>query len=104
MYILNLIRERTSENLTITDTFFVNDFVVDAEKALRNAVAEYLNTKEGKRAIELTCNDFNWGDAIMGVPDKIWFKHGLSMDNEKVVIVKVNQDEILFEEVINVDE
>lgn len=95
MYIVNLIRERASEQEIYVDTFHVNDSVKDPEKALRDAVKEFLNTGEGIRSVSYTSNDFNWGDAINDVPDRIWAKHGLKFCSVNAVNIKVDQDEIL---------
>lgn len=97
MYIVNLIRERASENQIWIDTFQVDDSVTNPELALRNAVQEFLATEEGKKALEYTTKDFNWGDAVVYVPEEIWAKHGLKFQEVKSVDIKVNQDEVLYD-------
>lgn len=72
--------------------------VFDVEKALRDAVAEYLETDSGKKVVEYNCGDFNWGDAILNVPDVIWKNHGLIHLNSTAV-VSVNHDENLYRKI-----
>lgn len=97
--IVNLIRERISENEVWVDSFECDESVINPEQSMRAAVKEYLKTEEGKKAIKDTCNDFNWGDAVLYVPDKIWNKYGLyPLNRNKSIDIKVNQDEILFED------
>ena len=95
MYIANLVRERRCEDAIWIDTFEVDDSVPHAELAMRNAVKEFLATEEGKKAIEYTSHDFNWGDVVSFVPEKIWAKHGLRFQQVKSVDIFVNQDEVL---------
>jgi hypothetical protein len=96
MRILNLIRERSCENQTWIDTFSVEDYIQDPIAALRAAVQEFLTTSAGQRAVNYTCYDFNWGDAITYVPEIIWNKHGLYFNlNICSIDYKVNQDEVL---------
>lgn len=95
--VINLIRERQIENEFWVDSFEITGNDVNPEQALRNAVAEFLSTDAGKREVEQTCYDFNWGDAIMTVPDEIWRKHGLSLFKGSVITrdIHVDQDEVL---------
>lgn len=48
------------------------------EKAARAAVREYLSTGAGQKDVKTNNDWFNWGDAVVCVPSKIWDKHGLS--------------------------
>lgn len=101
-----LLRERAWEN-----AFWTDDFWVDANKTptidlFKAAVQEYLNTPDGMQEIKNTCEDFNWGDAVMYVPSDIWNKHGIYENIEDMpnltparrdsIILKVNQDEVLI--------
>lgn len=97
MYYANLVRERKCEDQTWIDTFEVEDFVENPERAIRDAVKEFLDTDEGKKALSYTCHDFNWGDAVVYVPEEIWKKHGLRFRTVKSVDVVVDQDEVLCE-------
>ena len=92
-----LVRERPNglEQDIWTDTFAHECSVNEVEQRLRDAVNEYLQTDEGKHQIELTCNDFNWGDAIMYVPQAIWQRHGLTLSAPVTMSIRVRQDEIL---------
>lgn len=54
----------------------VKDENLDIEKAARDACKEYCLTEEGKQVYEGNCNNFNWGDFDIYVPDKICEKHG----------------------------
>lgn len=101
-----LLRERPSE-----DEFWADDFWVDASKTpvidlFKAAVQDYLNTPDGIQDIDATCEDFNWGDAVMYVPSETWNKHGIYQHIEDIpnltparhdsVVLKVNQDEVLI--------
>lgn len=70
-----------------------------------------MNTEDGREEIKRTHEDFNWGDAMMRVPEETWNKHGIySAPRDKspsdlgLVIsseyphetIRVNQDEILI--------
>ena len=97
--IVRLTRVRPEENEAYTDLFFVSQQVEDVEAALRAAVEEFLTTPEGREAVEDTHHDFNWGDAIVYVPDEIWGKHGLKLLGEpNYETVFVDQDERLCPE------
>lgn len=92
---VTLIRERSWENES-----WINHFIVSSdnpEQKLRDAVKEYLQTDDGKKMIEATSYDFNWGDAINYVPDEIWEKHGVKPVYEsQAVTITVDQDEVLI--------
>lgn len=97
-----LVRHRSWESETWYDYFTYSNESTPAETSMRNAVADYLSTKEGEEAIEQTSRDFNWGDAVMYVPDEIWIKYGFTpVEHNKqfsfvnTVEVKVDQDEVL---------
>lgn len=77
---------------TSTPGIVVAEF--NAEQAMRDAVQEYLETSEAKKILEYNNYDFNWGDAILNLPDEIWNKHGLHpIKNNAVITVNVNHDE-----------
>ena len=61
MRTVTFIRERRCENEIFVDTFKVDDSVSDVEGAFRAAVREYLQTEDGKAAVEQACEDYNWG-------------------------------------------
>lgn len=97
---INLVRERRLPRGTemYVDTFEVEDGVKDPEQALRDAVKQFLKTEEGKKMIEYSAGDFNWGDAVMSVPNEVWKAHGLTMVETGIQDIVVNQDEVLCEE------
>lgn len=97
-----LIRERGWEETRWSDYFAVT--AEDPEQSFRTAIKEFLETEEGRAAIENSCDDFNWGDAMMVVPDEFWEKHGIrELSRGDIVTVQitehmeiyVRQDEIL---------
>ena len=95
-------RHRDWENTTWTDYCTVPQGI-DAEMALRAAIADFLLTDDGKQAIRDTMEDFNWGDAVMILPNETWEKHGVRFisPHEPVTImgrseVDVRQDEVLI--------
>lgn len=101
MKIINLIRERCCENEVWVDTFVAEDWVAEPENELREAVKEFLQTKEGLKSIKDTCGDYNWGDFMMDLPEEILKKHGLCMQYSELETtdIKVNQDEILCHDI-----
>lgn len=95
-------RERLWENMVWEDAFMIENSE-NPEQSFRNAIKEYLLTKEGLEAIKATSEDFNWGDGIVYVPESIWNKHGIYSLDEKVentpvpwLILRVTQDEVLI--------
>lgn len=94
-YTVNIIRERRSENEVWVDTFSVQDSVENPEAALRAAVEAFLKTEAGKKAIDQTCNDFNWGDAMVYLSAKDLAPYGLERVTGRTKDVLVNQDEVL---------
>lgn len=98
-------RERRSDNWRQEDYFIAAETVGQPEVALRETVREYLHTPGGQECIADT-DDFNWGDAIMSVPDDMWEKHGMRMVKGnrvysvtgEAIEVLVSQDEDLIED------
>ena len=72
--------------------------VFDIEKAFRDAVKEFLSTEEGQRIVNYNGGDFNWGDAVLNIPDEIWKNHGL-IHLESTAVVSVNHDENLYRKI-----
>ena len=108
---VTLIRDLYSEDETWSDVFWVDALKTPSKDLFMAAVEEFLNTPEGRQAIEDTSEDFNWGDAVMYVPEEIWNKHGIYSDDRDMtpaqrnfspissimpVTIKVDQDEILI--------
>ena len=61
---------------------------------LRNAVKDFLATKEGKEAVKETCEDFNWGDVFTYIPEEFFEKYGIHSSWASETLL-VNQDEVL---------
>jgi len=96
--IVAIVRLQHEEELIGLDLFLADDEVTDPAQAARDAVAEFLATDEGKKIVERTI-DFDWGHAMVYVPEDIWRKHGLlwPVDGQQAVVVVVDQDESLSE-------
>ncbi len=94
--IVNLVRHRVAESECYISSFNVEDDVDNVEQALRDAVNEFLSTDFGAKVIIQNNGHFNWGDAILYVPEFIWSKHGLhSIRHEESVDIIVDHDEEL---------
>lgn len=75
----------------------------EAETKIRTAILDYLSTDEGAGQVQLTCQDFNWGDAFNDVPDAFYQKHGIGvLDGTPASItgnhtsIEVIHDEVLL--------
>lgn len=81
------------------ESFQYDDGIQDPEKALRDAIREFINsdTEDAKKAKSYSCQSYNWGDAMSSVPDNFFVKHGLVRLNQNAVDVFVDHDEILCE-------
>lgn len=88
-------RRRDIEGELWVDSFLADDSVKNPELSIRSAVKEFLSTEVGKKAVKETMHDFNWGDAVIYVPEKIWNKYGLKFMDVTNVNVPVCQDEVL---------
>lgn len=110
--LVNIIRERPSENEEWINSFWVDAKQVPSVDLFRAAVSDFLRTKDGVQAIKDSCNDFNWGDAMLYVPQEIWKKHGIypvdlmhppkemglaPTPNNNPMTFTVDQDELLFD-------
>lgn len=101
-----LTRERRSERWSQTDYFVMDDNIKNPEEALRIAIYTYLFTEDAKDMIDYTCGDFNWGDAITTVDEKVLKAFGIEHKSDHkqyqlsgpIVEIKVNQDEVLIED------
>ena len=97
-----LTRERLSENQQWNDFFLVSTSN-DPEKRIREVVREYLLTDEGAEDIKDSCEDYNWGDVLMTIPESFWNQYGIQTisDGDQItfsnpIVMVVNQDEILI--------
>ena len=108
---VTLVRERPCENEQWADSFWVDAKVVPTVDLFREAVQFYLGTGDGLRDIKMTCEDFNWGDAIQCIPDFYWNTYGIypadpsrspaemglsPTANYNPITFVVNQDEVLI--------
>jgi len=106
-----LIRERYSEHEIWPDDFWVDANKSPSKELFLEAVEAFLMTKDGEKAVAQTCNDFNWGDAVIYVPNKIWNDFGIyRMDyrlspeemglaptsSANLTRIQVDQDEVLI--------
>lgn len=92
--LVSLVRVFAGENQAYIDQFWYAG-ACEPEQALRAAVQEFLNTPAGRKADEETSQDFNWGDSIQDVPDRIWRKHGLTpIEAQAGTAVLVDHDEV----------
>ena len=99
MRMLNVIRERKSEDWRVSDSFLVDDRVENPEQALRNAVKDFMQSEDAVEAIKYAGGDFNWGDAIMSITDEYLMPHGLRSADSDAQTVFLNQDEVLFSDI-----
>lgn len=74
---VTLIRERWSERETWSDDFWVDASQTPSKELFQKAVEAFLFTEDGQTAVHQTYNDFNWGDAIVYIPDEIWTQFGI---------------------------
>lgn len=102
MNLVVVIRKRLWENNQWLD-YFLYDGHGNPEEEFRGVISEYLQTEDGERAIEHTCNDFNWGDAMQDVPLSLYEKRGLyavgsrkNITISDIVEIVVDQDEVLI--------
>jgi hypothetical protein len=75
---------------------------LDVRQAVKVAAAEYLQTPQGREYAhyELGSDVFNWGDAVVAIPDDILRRHGIhrihvELENEEVLVV--DHDEALVD-------
>lgn len=99
--IFNLVIQDRSDSkerpIEFVESFEVREDVQDPEKALREAIKEFVlsDTDEAKAAISHTCGYFNWADAISAVPESLFIKHGLTLLKQVSIDVFVDHNEIL---------
>lgn len=102
--LVRLTRNRWSEHQSWTDDFIADETVTNPEEALRNAVADFVKTDEGRESVIASSFDFNWGDAIQDMPDEYWTRRGMHYLYDSMtytvtgspVDIAVSQDELLF--------
>lgn len=84
----------------LTLHFEVPNTQFDLKAAVKAACTEYCKTEEGKKVYEYNCNNFNWADFEMNVPQEICEKHGFKLIQSDVADEEVDWDE----ELVNEDE
>lgn len=70
----------------------------DFEKAAIAAAIEYCNTDEGRKQYCDNCNNFNWGDFSMYVPNEICKNHGFTVVKNYFDIQSFNFDQQLVDD------
>lgn len=75
----------------------------EIETAMRAAVANFLDTKDGHDLILKNNEYFNWNDAIEYVPRDTWTNYGLILINEKSTSIYFNHAENLIPNDFNPD-
>lgn len=100
-YIFNLVVIDPSAEFSEYDQARVLSFQTDVlgeenEQRVRNAVAGYLSSEEGKEYMTSNCNSFCWSDVIM-VPRSVWERNGLTPVNPCQKTFAVDASEILAE-------
>ena len=69
------------------------------EGNLRRAILDFMKTPPGKAMAVENGDDFNWGDACVGIPDDHWRKYGIIGvvgDDPAVVHLVVDHDENFY--------
>lgn len=102
-HLVTLVRTRSWESAHWFDYFIVKH-TDNPEQTIRDAVAHYLQTDSGQKALVDTSDDFNWGDAVMQIPEEIWTAFNItcicedqpvSIHNATCCTIMVDQDELL---------
>lgn len=108
---VTILRERYSEHQIWPDDYWVDCNRTPSKELFQAAVEAYLMTSDGQKDVEWTQKDFNWGDAVMYVPDEVWNQFGIypfsyetspaelglePISSENFVQILVDQDEVLI--------
>jgi hypothetical protein len=97
LVVADFISEIGLDQTATVSSFMLRDDVSHPETTLRDAVAEFISsgTEESRQALENANGSYNWGDALITVPDEIFKKHGLTRIYQDSVDIYVEHDEIL---------
>lgn len=113
MYAITVIRQRQdgrNSELYYSTFLIAQDRLPEpseeaCEAYLRKVICDFLQTEDGKRAYEDTCEDFNWGDVETEIPDEFFAAYGVTLcssgsDADKFLCcgmagILVDQDELL---------
>lgn len=69
----------------------------DVIHAIKAACNEYIHTYEGQKTYEHNCNNFNWADFDVHVPNSICRRHGFAKIDSMLSTIERNWDEQLAE-------
>lgn len=109
VYAVTVIRHRLDG---FDDEVYFSHYLIDQERLpnpnseecadlLRAIAADFLRTEDGRQAYAETCEDFNWGDMEVYIPDAFFKPYGVTRHDGRVypcsnmIGVIVNQDELL---------
>ena len=97
--LVNLIIIDRNEDSAMTAVFRAAENNTNPEESLRNAIRDFIESgsDEAEKALEHSCGNFNWGDAICRVPELYYRKHGLEFSGETYTDVVVDRCETLSE-------
>ena len=97
--LLNLVIEHNEglKRNTWVVPFKVSETVDDPEKALRDAVHDFVHSDKevAKVALRSATGYFNWGEVMSSVPSEYFEKHGLTPLEGETFDVVVDHDEVL---------
>ena len=85
------------EHLRTSVLSFQTDILGEVnEQRVRDVVAEYVSSEEGKKYMASNCNSFCWSDVIM-VPRGVWERNGLTPVNPCQETFAVDASKIIAE-------
>lgn len=72
--------------------------VQDLKAAIKDAVTDFLENGGDKadNALSATCDNFNWGDFALWLPEEYAKKHGFEVLDASVASLTVDHDESLL--------
>lgn len=94
-YIITAIERDGLDLRVLTMNFDILQENLDLRSAIRMAVAEYLQTDEGKQTYRDNCEQFNWADFYTCVPNAICKKYGFLKKPEAISDEVVDWNESL---------
>lgn len=72
---------------------------IDVEKAIEDTICCFLQTDEGKEVAQGENGHFNYGDAVVYVPNEVWQKFGiLSIAPSSLPRISVNHNRNFWKE------
>lgn len=91
-----MMRDQDGLNIKIYFVSLTHLATIDIIEAVKAACLEYCKTEEGKDTYRHNCDNFNWGDFLLCVPDEICAKHGFTKE-EHSDVVEVDYNEQLVD-------